>query len=240
MHAVSIVIPVFNEGDILEKVIGDCHTQIIRKIPGSETIVVNDGSTDSTSVVLERLRDKFGELKVVTLDKNRGHGKALRKAFELADNPLIFHVDGDNQFRLEEFWKLYASMRGCDIAAGYRLKRKDCLRRRVISLLLCWMDMLLFGISMKDINSPFKLIRREALADIMRDIDSDFSAVPIAVMILAKLKGYRITEIPVEHFARKTGKSSMAGLYLINLCFVYFVDLIRIKFRILNGRIKNR
>jgi len=240
MHAVSIAIPVFNEGDILEKVIGDCHTQIIREIPGSEIIVVNDGSTDSTSGVLERLKEKFVELKVITLDKNCGHGRALRKAFELAANPLVFHVDGDNQFRLEEFWKLYASMRDCDIVIGYRLKRKDHLYRRMISLLLCWMDMLLFGISLKDVNSPFKLIRREVLTGIMRDIDSDFSALPIALMVLAKLKGYRIMEIPVEYFARKTGKSSMIGLYLVNLCFTYFTELVKLKSRILSGQIKKR
>ena len=238
MAAVSVTIPVFNEEAIIEKVIDDCYSEIIEKIPGSELIIVNDGSTDSTSNILERLKQESGQLKVIHLEKNSGHAKALRVAFEQACKPLVFHIDGDNQFSIKDFWKLYRCMEEYDIAVGYRARRYDPFYRKVLSLLLRWLSVILFGVSFRDVNVPFNLIKAETLRDIMRDTPGDLSATHIILLILAKLKKYRIAEIPVEHFERKTGRSTMTGLYLFNLCLVYFSDLLKLKYLIMRGKLK--
>lgn len=86
--AVSVTIPVFNEEAVIEKVVNDCYSEIIAKIHDSELIIVNDGSTDATFMILERLRQKFGQLKVIHLEKNSGHGKALRAAFHIVSGRL--------------------------------------------------------------------------------------------------------------------------------------------------------
>lgn len=238
MIAVSVTIPVFNEEAVVEKVVNDCYSEIIEKIPGSEIIVVNDGSTDSTSKILESLQHKFEQLKVIHLEKNSGHAKALRVAFDQASKPFIFHIDGDNQFSIKDFWKLYTCIEGHDIAVGYRTRRYDPFYRKVLSLFLRWLNVIIFGVSLKDVNAPFKLINTGVLQDIMRDIPRNFSATPILVLIIAKFRKYRVVEIPVTHFERKTGKSTMIGLYLFNLCLVYFIDLLKLKYLIVRGRLK--
>jgi dolichol-phosphate mannosyltransferase len=238
MMTVSVTIPVFNEEAVIEKVIGDCYSEIIEKIPGSELIVVNDGSTDGTFRILERLKQKLALLKVIHLEENRGHGKALRVAFDQACKSLVFHMDGDNQFSVKDFWHLYERMEGNDIAAGYRISRHDRLHRKVISFVLRWINIAFFGVSLKDVNAPFKLIRTNLLHDIMKDVPRDFSAIPIVLCMMAKLQGYRIVEVPVTHFERKTGKSSMAGFYLWSLCSVYLMDLMKFKRLITGGQFK--
>jgi glycosyltransferase involved in cell wall biosynthesis len=236
--AVSVTIPVFNEEAVIEKVVTDCYSQIIEKIPGSELIVVNDGSTDGTFKILERLKQKFGQLKVIHSEKNNGHGETLRLAFQQAHKPLVFHIDGDNQFNVNDFWQLYKHIEGNDIIAGYRSPRRDRLHRNILSWILRWVNLMLFGVSLRDVNAPFKLIKASVLNDIMRDVPQNFSAMPIILYIIAKLKGYRIVEIPIVHFERKTGKTSMSGFYLLRLCSVYLMDLVKLKYRIISGRLK--
>ena len=216
----------------------DCYSEIIEKIPDSELIVVNDGSTDGTFKILKRLKQKFGQLKVIHLEKNSGHGKALRVAFDQACKPLVFHIDGDNQFSIKDFWQLYRHIEGNDIVAGYRSPRHDRLHRKILSLILRWINVILFGVSLRDVNAPFKLIKASVLNDIMSDMPQNFSATPIILYIIAKLKGYRIVEVPVVHFERKTGKTSMIGFYLLRLCSVYLIDLVKLKYRIVSGRLK--
>lgn len=238
MMAVSVTIPVFNEEAVIEKVVNDCYSEIIEKITDSELIVVNDGSTDATFKILERLKQKFGQLKVIHSEKNNGHGETLRLAFQQARKPLVFHIDGDNQFSVKDFWQLYKHTEENDIVAGYRSPRHDRLHRKILSLILRWINVILFGVSLRDVNAPFKLIKAGALNDIMSDIPQNFSATPIILCIIAKLKGYRIVEVPVVHFERKTGKTSMIGFYLLRLCSVYLMDLVKLKYRIVSGRLK--
>jgi len=238
MIAVSVTIPVFNEEAIIERVVNDCYSQIVEKIPGSELIVVNDGSTDATAKILERLNQEFKQLKVINLERNSGHGKALRVAFDRACKPFVFHIDGDNQFSVRDFWQLYKHTEASDIVAGYRTMRHDPFYRKVLSLFLRWLSVILFGVFLKDANAPFKLIRTEVLQDIMRDIPHDLSATPIILLIIAKLRKYQVVEIPIEHFERKTGKSTMVGLYLFNLCLVYLNDLLKLKYRLIRGKLK--
>jgi glycosyltransferase involved in cell wall biosynthesis len=238
MMTVSVIIPVFNEEAVIEKVVTDCYNEIIEKIPGSELIVVNDGSTDGTFKILERLKQKFGELKVIHSEKNNGHAETLRLAFQQARKSLVFHIDGDNQFSVKDFWQLYKHIEGNDIVAGYRNPRHDRLHRKILSWILRWINIMLFGVSLRDVNTPFKLIKANVLSNIMSDIPRDFSAMPIMLYVIAKLKGYRIAEVPVAHFERKTGKTSMAGFYLMKLCSVYLMDLVKLKYRIMSERLK--
>jgi glycosyltransferase involved in cell wall biosynthesis len=237
MTAVSVTIPVFNEEGAIEKVVNDCHSEILAKIPGSELIVVNDGSTDATSAILERLRRQFGQLKVIHFEKNSGHGKALRAAFREARKPLVFQMDGDDQFSVKDFWQLYGHMERNDIAAGYRSPRHDRAHRKALSLVR-WINVMLFGVSSRDANAPFKLIKSPVLQDILGDLPGDFSATPIVLLVLAKLKKYRVVEVPILHAERKTGKTSMAGLYLAKLCAIYLKDLLKLKYRILSGKLQ--
>lgn len=232
--SVSIVIPVYNEEEVIEKVIRQCYAEIIAHIEGSEFIVVNDDSTDSTPQILQRLAQELPHLEIINLKKNSGHGKALLAGFSRATNPLIFHIDSDDQFRIEDFWKLYRLTENNGIVLGWRTPRADPLYRKVISLLARLIDAVMFGVMIKDINSPFKFIRTSVLQDVIGDIPDNPFAASMLIVIAAKHKGYRITEIPVAHFARMTGKSKLIKIsYLCRGCFLSLRDIMLLKKRLL-------
>lgn len=239
--SVSIVMPVYNEEEVIEKVIRQCHSEIIAKLDGSECIVVNDASTDSTPKILERLAKEFPQLKVINLKKNSGHGKALRAGFNQVSNPVIFHMDSDNQFKIGDFWKLFPLIKNNDIVLGYRSPRRDPLHRKIIALMARMIIAVFFGISVKDINSPFKILKTSVVQEILGVISWDPFAISILIMTIAQNKGYRIVEVPVIHFARITGKSKLTSMqYLFKGCYFSLCDIFTLKSRFLRDNIATR
>lgn len=231
--SVSIVMPVYNEEEVIEKVIRQYYAEIIAKIDGAMFIVINDGSTDSTAEILARLAKEFLKLKIITLQKNRGHGAALQAGLTQAETPLIFQVDSDNQFRAEDFWKLYQLKENSDIVFGRRAPRRDPWHRKVISLIAVMVNMAIFGVMLRDVNSPFKLIKAHVVKGVLKDIPAQPFAISMLITIAAKCKGYRVTEIPVAHFARATGRGKFASLpYLCKGCFWSLCDLLLLRRRL--------
>ena len=81
--SVSIVMPCYNEEEIIESVVIDyCNEIIFSKVDDSEFIVIDDCSVDNTYKILERLKEKFSKLKVMKTSVNSGHGKAVRMGYE--------------------------------------------------------------------------------------------------------------------------------------------------------------
>ncbi|HTY44766.1 MAG TPA: glycosyltransferase family 2 protein [Patescibacteria group bacterium] len=228
--AISLVMPVYNEESIIERVVRDCCAEIVAKIDGSEFIIVNDASTDSTRTILEGLAKEFPCLKLLHLKTNSGHGNALRAGLACAKNPVIVHMDSDGHFKAQEFWKLYPRLENSDIVLGLRAPRHDPLHRKAISLAVRLIDMALFGFSIKDINTPFKCIKRQVFQDVIGDVPPNAFAISILIVILAKLKGYRVAEVPVTHFPRRTGHSKLANwFYLCKGCFCCLGDILRVR-----------
>src|ERR1019366_5675204 len=93
----SIVMPAYNEGDIIEKTVREWYDEVIRRIPGSEIIVVDDCSKDNTREVLARLAREIPALRPLTSPANGGHGKALRYGFDHVQRDWIFQTDSDRQ-----------------------------------------------------------------------------------------------------------------------------------------------
>jgi glycosyltransferase involved in cell wall biosynthesis len=236
--AISLVMPVYNEEDAIERVVRDCYAEIIAKIDGSEFIIVNDASTDSTPVILEKLAQEFPHIKLISLDKNGGHGNALRAGFTHARNPIVVHMDSDGHFKAEEFWKLYPRLKDNDIVLGLRAPRHDPLLRRAIAWMIRFINMAVFGFLVKDINSGFKCIKNTVLQDVMDEVPPNVFAISILLVILAKHKGYRVAEVPITHFPRSTGRSTLANrYYLFKKCFCCLGDIVRVKRHVLH---KNR
>ncbi len=226
---VSIVMPVYNEQEVIEKVVRQYYAEIVAKIDGSELIVVNDGSIDSTPDILGRLARELPRLNIVNIVKNSGHAKALRAGFSRVKNPLIFHVDSDDQFKVSDFWKLYREAGENDIVLGWRMRRDDPFYRKAVSSIVRLVDAVVFGVLIKDINSPFKIIKTSVFQDVINDIPPNPFAISILIAILAKHKGYRIAEIPVSHYKRRTGKSSISNMRLLRGCWFGLVDILALK-----------
>jgi dolichol-phosphate mannosyltransferase len=229
---VSIVMPVYNEEEIIEKTLRDFHSEIILHLPGSEMVIVDDCSTDSTPMVLGKLENELEGIKVLKPEKNGGHGKALRLAYENAKLSLVFHTDSDYQFDPKDFWKLYAEIDNNDLVIGYRAVRHDPIPRLLITNIMRASNMAIFGFNVRDANSPFRLIRRECLQECLKVIDPEAFAPSIMLAITAKWMGYRVKEIPVTHLPRLTGEISIKKWKLLKACMRSLSQNIELKKRL--------
>jgi glycosyltransferase involved in cell wall biosynthesis len=210
--------PCYNETPVIEQVIRIYYNEIIAKIEDSEFIIIDDCSQDGTNIILERLKSIFPRLKVFNTLKNSGHGKALRMGYELATKEHIFQVDSDNQFEAQDFWRLYAFKDKYDYIVGFRKYRRDPLHRLILTSIIRITDFIIFGIWMKDINCPFRLIKKEVCDDILKAIDPEALAPNIMLSLLANKKKIKTLEIPVKHYLR-AGTSSITKWKLIEFCF---------------------
>jgi glycosyltransferase involved in cell wall biosynthesis len=226
--SLTIVMPSFNEEKIIGKVVRDFYDEISAKIDDFEFIVI-DSSSDKSPEVLKKLQKELPNLKVIHTPP-QGHGKAIVKGYELAAKDYVFQVDSDNQFSPEDFWKLYEHKDKSDFILGVRQKRKDPLYRRILSAVIRFANLVLFGVWVKDINCPFRLMKRELLCKILNKIDTDFMAPNILIVLEAKKDKANIIEVPVTHFERKTG-NAIASLKLLRLVCKGFIQLVRQRFK---------
>lgn len=228
-HPVSVVIPVFNEEAVIEKTIRAYHSEILGWLPGSEMIVVDDCSKDGTPLILKGLAEELNGIRIIRPPRNTGHGKALRLGFENVNHDIVFHTDSDYQFDPGDFGKLYEEAAENDLVIGYRVCRQDPLHRLVISNVLRIINVILFGVNLRDSNSPFKIVKSGCLKSCLAYLDPDAFAPSIMLAMTAKSKGFRVKEVPVMHYPRKTGKTSLVRLKLVKILFLCLVQNIKLK-----------
>jgi glycosyltransferase involved in cell wall biosynthesis len=175
-------------------------------VTDSEVIVVNDGSTDGSAVVLAELARKQPKLRVVTHPQNRGYGGALLSGFAAAQKQWVFYTDGDGQFDPAELELLvqHASEQ-VDVVQGFKLRRADGFVRTVVGRTYHWFVSLAFGLKIRDTDCDFRLIRRAKLDE----IELVHTSGAITVELVRKLQdaGARFTEVGVHHYRRVFGKS---------------------------------
>jgi glycosyltransferase involved in cell wall biosynthesis len=171
-----------------------------------EIIVVNDGSSDYTANVLEEMKKRYAELRVIQHETNRGYGGALISGFSAAKKDWIFYSDGDAQYNPLELSKLVEALgAGVDAVNGYKTSRGDSLMRIFIGRLYHHFVKLLFGIRIRDVDCDFRLIPTK----IMQEIQLKSFSGSICVEMVKKIEsaGYVFAEVSVSHYARKYGAS---------------------------------
>lgn len=228
--SLSIVMPVFNEQDVIADVLSE-FAQVLQRFERPEFIVVNDCSTDQTGMILQSVQTLIPYLRVINLPQNRGHGAALARAFREATGELIFHCDSDRQFVAEDFWLLYQKMEeeGLDAVIGWRGKRKDPFARLLLSRLLQTFLLLLFGVLLPDSNSPFRLYRRKALDRLLLVLPVQPMVPSILMAVGAKKMKMNVGWVEVRHRARTTGKSFLRSWKIFRLCIPAFREVLQFK-----------
>lgn len=234
MKGVSVVTLVHNEAEVIEGVIRGIHKSIISKMPDSEIIVCEDGSTDGTKEILVKLRKDI-PFQLYMGSERKGYTRALRDALSLAKGEFIFFTDSDAQHNPEDFWKLSEKIADHDLVTGYKLDRKDGLFRSVISKSMNTIIGILFGLWIRDINCGFKLFRRELIDEILKEkwFFPDCIMTELVIRI-HKMRG-RIIEVPVEHRARLGVSRSLPFSRLPKSSLGVLSNLIKLKLSIKQG-----
>jgi len=201
--SLSIILPVYNEGDNIKETIEDSIAFLEKQdfIRDYEIIAVDDGSRDGTVDILRELAEKNECLQTVTHPVNAGYGAALGSGIKRARFPWVFLMDADGQFKVKAIQNIISYMSDYDIIAGYRRRRSDNFYRIVLGKTYTFLVFLLFGLKMRDINCGFKLFKKETLDS--NGIHCRAGVFYTNILVGAKAKGYKIKEVPVEHFPRK-------------------------------------
>jgi glycosyltransferase involved in cell wall biosynthesis len=212
----SIFFPFWNEEENIEKTVTSASfvaDQIAKKW---EIIMVDDGSSDNTLKIAQRLAKKDLRLRVISHQPNRGYGAALRAGFTNAKYNYIVFTDGDAQFDFTEVTKFIESIDKADMVIGYRKKRRDknLFKRLLLMYMLKIWDFVLFRFSVKDIDCAFKMFKKEAI-DIIMPLRSEGALISTEILAKAKKKKLRIREVGVTHYPRQKGHQSGANMPVI-------------------------
>jgi glycosyltransferase involved in cell wall biosynthesis len=199
----SVVVPALNESDALPALLGEVEAACDQLAWSWEAIVVDDGSTDGTSELIERLSAEKPAIRGVRLRRNFGKSAALAAGFEYAQGARIITIDADGQDDPADIPTLLEPLdRDADLVSGWKRNRRDPLSRRLASRVFNWVTAHLTGVQMHDMNCGFKAYRGECARSL-----EVYGEMHRFLPALAVQQGWRVTERPVNHRQRKFGRS---------------------------------
>ncbi|MEB3220505.1 MAG: glycosyltransferase family 2 protein [Candidatus Sericytochromatia bacterium] len=228
ISSISVVMPAYNEEDIIEKVARDAATYLETVTADYEVVIVNDGSRDRTGEILDALHGENPRI-VPVHQENKGYGGALQAGFRSAKKDYVFFMDSDNQFDIRELDKLLPHLSSVDVVLGYRENRQDHLGRKFNALGWRTLVDMLFGLGVRDIDCAFKIFKREKLQ--MALPESEGAMVNTEMLVKLKRRKTPWVEVPVSHFARVGGKATGANWRVIVKAFRELL--------MLHGKLKN-
>jgi glycosyltransferase involved in cell wall biosynthesis len=198
----TIIVPAYNEADCLEALIKDVNSFFeVAPIPVS-VIFVNDGSTDNTQSIIERISHQDCRYHYIQLDANKGLSTAFKAGVDHATTPLIGYMDADLQTTSLDFLKLLEFIPEYDMVLGVRMNRKDNLVKRLSSLIANQVRRWLIHDGITDTGCPLKIIKAEYLKDA-----PFFTGMHRFIPSLVQMQGGKVKQIPVQHFPRYAGKA---------------------------------
>lgn len=202
---ISVVIPLFNE----EESLVELHDWIVRVMDENnysyEIIFIDDGSNDTSWVVIEQLQAANPKISAAKFRRNYGKSAGLNVGFGMAHGDVIITMDADLQDSPEEIPELYNMIikEGYDLVSGWKKKRYDPLSKTIPTKLYNFVTRKLSGIKLHDMNCGLKAYK----ADVIKNIEV-YGEMHRYIPVIAKWAGFtKIGEKVVYHQARKYGVS---------------------------------
>lgn len=220
MEKISIIIPAYNEEENIVPLTEELHK--VLQGYDFEIIFVDDGSVDRTAEKIQSLKKK--NITLIEFTKNFGQSLAMAAGIDYAKGEFIVTMDGDLQNDPADIPEMLKKLKdeGWDMVAGYRKKRKDPFFSRILpSQIANLIIRMLTGVHFRDYGCTLKVFR----ADLAKKIEL-YGELHRFIPVLAAFEGARITQMPVNHHPRHSGRSK----YGIGRTFRVMSDLLLILF----------
>jgi glycosyltransferase involved in cell wall biosynthesis len=222
---ISIIVPVFNEAEALAELCQEIRRELIKIGKTWEAIFIDDGSTDRTDEILDRLAEEDQRIRVIHFKRNMGQTAAMMAGFDYARGEVIIPLDGDGQNDPGDIANMLDALdQGVDVVSGWRKDRQDnYIQRNVPSIFANKLISFVSGVQLHDFGCSLKAYKRHVVKGIRL-----YGEMHRFLPIYASWHGAKISEVVVNHHPRKTG-SSKYGLervvkVLLDLLVVKFLD----------------
>jgi dolichol-phosphate mannosyltransferase len=226
----AIIMPTYNEAECIADVVSAWMT-VVTKLD-AVLIVVNDGSRDHTGKILDQLAVRYPQLRVIH-QANGGHGAAVLRGYQEAialRATWTFQTDSDGQISETDFWALWKDRGRAGFVLGIRANRQDPPLRLLISTVCRALNRILFGVSIRDLNVPYRLMNTRLLAELMPRLPPKVFAPNVFLSVLFEKSNVPVVQIEINHRPRTTGQVSIFGWKLAQTCVRCANELIRFRF----------
>lgn len=213
----SLCMPCFNEAEVLDEVLQGAIAVLPEFVGEFEIIVVDDGSSDNTSAVVEQFAERNDCVRLVRHPANRGYGAAVSSGLRAAQGELVCFTDGDGQFNLLDLPQLLVEAQASDVVIGYRHQRADNGIRRFNAQSWKWLIRALVGLRVRDLDCAFKLFPRWVVEQLK--LTADGACISAEILAQCVRGGVTVSEVPVNHFPRAAGKATGGNLKVVAKAF---------------------
>jgi dolichol-phosphate mannosyltransferase len=198
----SVVIPLKDEVENIEPLVREVVVAMEPLEAAWELLCIDDGSTDGSWQLLEKLAQQDNRIKPLAMARNYGQSSALDAGFRRARGETIITLDGDGQNDPSDIPRLLQHLEMADLVCGWRVDRRDPLSKRLISRLSNAVRRRLCQDGVHDTGCSLKVYRATCLRQIRM-----YHGAHRFLPALFLLEGFRVAEVPVKHRERLRGKS---------------------------------
>ncbi len=225
LKSLTVFFPCLNDGKILPKLLAKVYKTLGQVTSNFEVLIIDDGSTDKSREVVQKLQKKYKNLKLYIHPKNLGYGKTLSTGFKKATKEWVFYTDGDGQYDPSDLVKLVSELNNkTDAVNGYKLNRSDAFIRKAIGFLYNMLLHEIYDLPIKDIDCDFRLIKRQFLKNL--HFKSTSGAICLELVLKLKKRGVRFREIGISHYPRLYGQSAFFNPVNIVKTFIENIRLL--------------
>lgn len=219
---ISVVVPSYNEKESLPELSERLRLALDAAARQWEVWLIDDGSNDGSDAAMRALHASDPRFKVIRFRRNYGKSAALALGFKHARGRVVITMDADLQDDPAEIPNLIAKLdQGYDMVSGWKKKRHDPLSKTLPSRFFNFVTGKMSGIDIHDFNCGLKGYR----SDVVKSVRI-YGEMHRYIPVLAKMAGFTVAEIPVQHHARKYGKTKFG----ISRFFKGFLDLMTVMF----------
>ncbi|MSR86232.1 glycosyltransferase family 2 protein [Candidatus Woesearchaeota archaeon] len=210
MEKFSLIMPMYNEEAIVEKVVLETIASFDQKELEYELVLVKNGCKDKTGEIIDTLAKRYSQIKPILIPINLGYGWGVIQGLNAATSPIIGYVDGDGQVPADDILRVLNRFEDQNVVMckGIRYNRGDGWKRIFASFSFNALFKMLFLSTARDINGKPKFFKKEIYQGL--DLKSKDWFVDPEIMIKVLHKGYKAQEIEVHFDERKNGKSNVS------------------------------